>query len=233
MTITLPAVPDLNTPPLKNGDVLTRTEFERRYTAMPGLKKAELIEGVVSMPSPVSGIGHGDSHLRLGWLFQQYVWHTPGTLATDNATIRLDADNEPQPDLSLIVLPKFGGRVTIVDGFIEGSPDLVVEVAASSASIDLNKKLSVYRKNRVREYVVHRVCDQAIDWFVHRVGQFEKMEPDARGILKSEAFPGLWLQPVALVNSEFSVLNETLNEGLDSAERAAFVARLREAGLKA
>lgn len=33
--------------PLENGDRLSRFEFEHRYQAMPELKKAELVEGVV------------------------------------------------------------------------------------------------------------------------------------------------------------------------------------------
>ena len=148
-------------PPLENGDTLTRAEFERRYEAMPHLKKAELIEGVVYVPSPVRHRYHGHQHTHLiSWL-GQYEAHTPGVEASDNVTVRLDLDNEPQPDALLFIDPACGGHALIdADGYIEGAPELVAEVASSSASYDLHAKLRVYRRNGVREYIVWRVLDR-------------------------------------------------------------------------
>src|SRR2546426_7091508 len=84
-------------PPLETGDHLTRAEFERRYEAMPHLKKAELIEGVVLMPSPARLRRHARPHAHLiAWLVQ-YETGTPGIVVGDNGTARLDLDNEPQP----------------------------------------------------------------------------------------------------------------------------------------
>ncbi len=146
-------------PPLRSGDHLTRDEFERRYRAMPAVHKAELIEGVVYMPSPVSAEDHGEPHFDLnGWLFV-YRAHTPQVRGGDNATLRLDLDNEPQPDGYLRLLPECGGQARLVDGYVTGAPELIVEVAASSASYDLHEKLNAYRRNGVREYVVWRVWD--------------------------------------------------------------------------
>ena len=147
-------------PPLENGDRLTR-EFERRYDAMPGVKKAELIEGIVYMPSPVSFRRHGRPHIQIGGWLLVYEAGTPGVFAADNASARLDLDNEPQPDAMLIIDPRYGGHARIADDdFIEGAPELVAEVASSSVSIDLHKKLHVYRRNGVREYLVWRVQDR-------------------------------------------------------------------------
>src|SRR6202035_4701033 len=91
------------TPPLQNGDHLTRDEFERRYDAMPGLKKAELIEGVVYMPSPVRAIEHGSPHTAIVTWLGVYWAQTPGTRACTDASVRLDLDNEPQPDGLLMI----------------------------------------------------------------------------------------------------------------------------------
>ena len=160
-------------PALKNGDHLTRAEFERRYDAMPGLKNAELIEGVVYMPSPVS-LQHGAPHSDIGTWFGFYRAGTPGVGAADNTTVRLDLNNEPQPDNLLFILPSHGGQATISDDhYLENAPELVAEVAASSVSIDLHLKLRVYQRNKVREYVVWRVQDGEIDWFVLRGGRYE------------------------------------------------------------
>ena len=214
-------------PPLENGDTLTRAEFERRYEAMPHLKKAELIEGVVYVPSPVRHRYHGHQHTHLiGWLVQ-YEANTPGVEASDNVTVRLDLDNEPQPDALLFIDPTCGGQSRIdADGYIEDAPELVAEVAASSASYDLHTKLRVYRRNGVREYIVWRVLDQEIDWFVLRAGQYERLPLDAAGLYRSEAFPGLWLDPAALLRGDLATVLAIVQRGLASPEHAAFATRL-------
>jgi Uma2 family endonuclease len=214
-------------PALENGDRLTRAEFERRYEAMPHLKKAELIEGVVYVPSPVRHRQHGSPHAQLiGWLFQ-YAANTPGVEVGDNSSVRLDLDNEPQPDALLLIDPARGGQVRIsADGIIEGAPELVAEVASSSVSYDLHAKLHVYRRNGVREYIVWRVLDQEIDWFVLRDGQYERMPVDAQGLLRSGVFPGLWLDPAALIRGDLATVLTIVQQGLASPEHAAFVTRL-------
>jgi Uma2 family endonuclease len=215
-------------PPLENGDTLTRTEFERRYEAMPHLKKAELIEGVVYVPSPVRHRYHGRQHIHLANWLGHYEVGTPGVEASDNVTVRLDLDNEPQPDVLLFIDPACGGQALIdADGYIAGAPELVAEVASSSASYDLYAKLRVYRRNGVREYIVWRVLDKEIDWFVLRAGQYERLPLDAEGLYRSEVFPGLWLDPAALLRGDLATVLAIVQRGLTSPEHAAFVARLR------
>jgi Uma2 family endonuclease len=214
-------------PRLHNGDRLTRAEFERRYEAMPDVKKAELIEGVVYMPSPVRWEQHGDQHSTLVWLFMHYRLLTPGVEVGDNSTTRLDDVNEPQPDVSLFVSPKMNSQVSIDDGYIEGAPELVAEIAASTASIDLHDKLRAYQRNGVREYLVWRVEDEEIDWFILRDGTFVRGTPDPEGLLKLVAFPGLWLDVPALLRRDQSAAFAALTRGLASPEHAAFVERLK------
>ena len=215
--------------PLQNGDRLTREEFERRYEAMPHLKKAELIEGVVYVPSPVNYTDHGKPHMHLITLLGVYEASTPGVEGGDNTTVRLDLDNEPQPDAFLRIAPGRGGQSrTGEEGYVEGAPELAAEVAASSASYDLHAKLHVYRRAGVREYLILRVLDQEVDWFCLRGGQFQKMAPDAQGILRSEVFPGLWLDPAALLRGDLAGVLAVLDQGVQSPEHAAFVERLRK-----
>jgi Uma2 family endonuclease len=215
-------------PPLESGDHLTREEFERRYDAQPSLKKAELIEGVVYVSSPVRQDQHGCPHFDLiSWL-GLYRLATPGVQGGDNSTLRLDLANVPQPDALLLLEPALRGQARIdVDGYIQGAPELVAEVAAASASIDLNTKLQVYQRFGVREYVVWRVLDQVIDWFVLRDGQFVRLTPSPEGWLKSEVFPGLWLDPEALLRADMPALLAVAQQGIASAEHAAFVAELQ------
>ena len=152
--------------PLQNGDRLSREEFERRCAAMPHLKKAELIEGVVYLPSPVKQKDHGKPQTHLVTWLGTYEAATPGVEAGDNATVRLDLDNEPQPDSFLRIVPEGLAQSRIgKEGYVEGPPELVAEVAASSASYDLHAKLHVYRRTGVREYLVWRVLEREIDWF--------------------------------------------------------------------
>ncbi len=216
-------------PPLESGDRLTREEFERRYEAMPNVKKAELIDGVVYMPAAVRYEGHGRQHAILnGWL-AVYVAGTPGVEAGDNATVRLDLDNEPQPDLLLRLPESLGGQSRVdADGYLEGPPELVAEIVASSAAYDLHQKLNVYRRHGVREYIVWRVLDEKIDWFILREGRFDRLAPDAGGVYKSEVFPGLWLDAAALLRGEQAAVLNVLNEGLASPEHAEFAERLEK-----
>ena len=210
-------------PRLENGDHLTRVEFERRYAAAPHIKKAELIEGVVHVPSPVS-LAHSSYHATLiGWLLQ-YRAATKGVRLLDNATIILDRENEVQPDAALCIAE--GGQTRRANEFLAGAPELVVEVAASSASYDLHDKLRVYRRNGVQEYVVLLALEQQTVWYRLNEGRYDELPPDADGIYRSEAFPGLWLHAQAFWADDLPALMATLQAGLAAPEHAAFVAAL-------
>jgi len=213
--------PQVTIPRLENGDKLNRFEFEHRYSAMPDLKKAELIEGIVYMASPVRAKKHGKPHSRImGWLIA-YEAATPGVETLDNTTVRLDADNEPQPDAVLRL--EQGGQSTISDDdYIEGAPELIVEIAASSVSIDLHQKLNVYRRNGVQEYLVWRVEQGKLDWFRLKAGDYVKLQPNSEGILCSVVFPGLWLDRAALLAGDLAKVLDVLQQGLASQEHQDF-----------
>lgn len=215
--------PTRRTPPLQAGDRLTGKEFLRHYRAQPDVNHAELIEGIVSMGSPVSAEGHGEPHVQLVTWLGVYVSQTRGVAAGDNSTIQLDADNYPQPDAYLRLSTERGGQSKLVDGFLVGAPELIVEIAASSVSRDLHDKFNVYRRNGVREYVVWRVWDAELDWFVLREGRYERLAADAQGVYRSEVFPGLWLDAPAVIANDARRVLETLQLGLASAEHQAFV----------
>ena len=219
--------PTLKTPPLESGDSLTRTEFERRYQAMSEIKKAELIEGVVYVASPLRYRNHGQPHaLIMTWL-GNYWAATPGVGMADNTTVRLDADNEPQPDALLRI--ETGGQSSISeDDYVEGAPELIVEIAASTASIDLHDKLKVYRRNQVQEYLVWRVYDGEIDWFRLKEGKYIKLQANEQGIICSEYFPGLWLDEAALLRGELAQVLAILQQGLNCSEYQNFTKNLRE-----
>ena len=226
---TSPRVPELCA-----GDRLTRMEFERRYAAMPHVKKAELIEGVVYMASAVRYDRQGlPEHYFMSWLLC-YEFLTPGLDSVHNCTVRLDLDNEPQPDLMLRLPIRAGGRSRIDgSGYVDGPPELVIEVAASSASYDLHPKLAAYRRNGVIEYVVHRVDDGVIDWFVLCDDAYVRQEPDARGQLHSTVFPGLSLDLAALLRGDKRGLRNAVEAGVAAAgpAHAALVRRLQAPGI--
>jgi Uma2 family endonuclease len=215
--------------PLENGDRLTRWEFERRYEAMPHVKKAELVEGVVYMPSPVRLIHAEAQAYVVGWL-AAYRVATPDVRLVDNGTVRLDADNEVQPDALLWLDPAAGGSAKpSEDGYLEGAPELIVEVAASRASYDLHEKLKVYRRNGVQEYVVWRVYDKELDWLCLDEGEYVPLDRDEEGLIKSNVFPGLWLAVPALLEGDMARVLAKLQEGLASEEHKGFVERLGQA----
>ena len=185
------------------------------------------------MPSPVS-IKHSEPHAHaIGWLSYCRA-ATPNVRAGGSGTVRLDMQNEFQPDVSLLIEPECGGQTRVSkEGYVEGAPELVVEVARSSVGIDLHDKLRAYLRNGVREYIVWRVDDGALDWFVLREGRYEPLAPAADGICRSEVFPGLWLDSAALLRGDFAAVRKAAEQGLASPEHAQFAARLQEAAAKA
>jgi Uma2 family endonuclease len=212
---------------LENGDHLSRAEFERRYAAMPRVKKAELIRGRVYMASPTRLRSHGGPHGILAMWLGNYCADTVGVEAADNSTVRLDEDSEPQPDLALFVLPEYGGQTRISeDDYLELAPEFVAEVAASTASYDLHEKLQAYEAAGVREYLVVRTLDREVDWLVLREGRFERTPPGPDGIFRSERFPGLWLDAGALLAGNRRRVRDVLDRGIAAQEHAEFVGDL-------
>jgi Uma2 family endonuclease len=230
-TVRLDAARTREVPPLQHGDRLSRAEFERRYEAMPEVRKAELIEGVVHMPSPVRLEHHGSPAVDITSWLGVYRGLTPGVVAGHNTSVRLEPESMPQPEMLLLIDPALGGRARISsDDYVEGSPELLAEVSASTKSIDLVEKFQLYRENKIQEYIVWRVDDRAIDWFVLRGVQHDRLLPGQDGIIRSEVFPGLWLDPEAMIRGDFARVLQVLQQGIASPEHAAFVARLRQAG---
>lgn len=217
----------INSPPLESGDRLTRQEFERRYTAASQIQKAELVEGVVYVASPVRANRHSRPHAALMAWLGAYWMATPGVDLDDNSTVRLDIDNEPQPDALLRIEPEVGGSSSISeDDYIEGSPELVAEIAASSATYDLNDKLIAYCRNGVKEYSVWQIYENRLDWFSLQAGCYIPLNPDDEGIIRSQVFPGLWLSVDALRQGKRAELVAVLQDGLKTVERQAFVEHL-------
>lgn len=214
--------------PLENGDRLTRAEFERRYHAMPQVKKAELIEGVVYMPSPVRFTSHARPHSQIVTWLGVYAAATPGVEVSDNATVRLDLDNEPQPDALLRLDERCGGRSRLsADDYLEGAPECIAEITASSASYDLHDKRRAYQRNGVQEYLVWQVQEHRLDWWRLRDDAYVPLAPDAQGTMRSAVFPGLWLAVPALLAGNLAAVLAMLQTGLATPEHGAFVERLR------
>ncbi|MEA5511185.1 Uma2 family endonuclease [Crocosphaera sp. UHCC 0190] len=210
---------------LENGDHLTRLEFETRYQQMPHVKKAELIEGIVYMGSPLRINKHGAPHANImGWL-GFYSAYTNGVQLGDNCTVRLDPENEPQPD-ALLRIETGGQSIISEDGYVEGTPELVVEIAASTVSIDLHDKFKAYRRNQVQEYLVWRVEDDEFDWFRLKEEKYIKLQPDEKGIIKSQVYHGLWLDINALLRGDLAAVLELLQQGIATPEHQNFVIQL-------
>jgi Uma2 family endonuclease len=214
-------------PLLENGDKLTRYEFERRYNAMPNLKKAELIEGIVYMAAALRFRSHGQPHAWILTWFGTYEAATPGVASAVEPTVRLDLDNEPQPDAVLLINPKAGGQARLSeDDYIEGAPELIVEIAASSVAIDLHAKKQAYRRNGVKEYIVWQVLDRQLTWFYLEQGEYLELSADSNGIMRSQVFPGLWLGVTELLAGNMQSVLSVLQTGLQSSQHAAFVEKL-------
>jgi Uma2 family endonuclease len=214
-------------PPLEAGDHLDQATFHARYAAMPPDFRAELIGGVVFVPSPLRS-EHAESHaLIMGWL--TYYWGaTPGTRVRDNATAILGDDSEPQPDAALVIDSERGGQSSVSEeGYATGPPELIVEVASSSESIDLHTKRRDYEQAGVLEYVVVVLRQHVVRWFILQDGTYREVEADARGLFTSSVFPGLWLDAPALLRLDVQQVLATLQHAIATPEHAAFVQQLQ------
>lgn len=214
-------------PRLENGDRLTREEFHRRYEAMPKNVRAELIKGIVYMASPVRADNHGKPHADIISALSYYRVVTNGINLLDNATYVARNDYEPQPDIVLRIEEKHGGKSWINEnGYLEGSPELIVEISSTSVSYDLHDKLELYEAKGVQEYIVWRVLDEQIDWFSLENGKYKKMSADKNGIVESKVFPGLSLNVNALLEDDMKKVLATLQAGLESKAYKEFAASL-------
>ncbi len=216
-------------PPLEPGDHLDQRTFHTRYEAMPESTRAELIAGIVYFPSPVKP-RHGRMSARvLGWL-GEYERETPGVESYAHTTVILGDYSEPQPDAILIISPEHGGQMHYnIDEYLVGTPEMIVEVASSTESIDLHAKRADYEQAGVQEYIVIALRQARVYWFVLRGGRFEDLQAGADGLLRSQVFPELWLDPTAFLRRDKARMKQVFQEGIARPEHAAFVARLAEA----
>jgi Uma2 family endonuclease len=238
--LTLPTPPKKRPtlPPLVTGDHLSREEFHRRYEAMGEGTRAELIEGVVyvyssGVPSPVSLDSHSEPHLDLsGWVYT-YCIKTPGLRRGVDGTVFADLANEAQPDVLLGIPEASGGQTRTVGRngkeYVAGVPELVAEIAASTASIDLNAKLRAYERNGVREYIVVLTEQEPpeVRWLTLDNGRLVPLTPDPEdGLLKSRVFPGLWLDVEAFLAGDLAKVAAAVSEGCTTDGHAAFTRSL-------
>ena len=210
-------------PPLESGDRLTRAEFERRYEAMPHLKKAELIKGVVYIGASVP-ILHAEAQADIVGVCGFYTIYTPGVSAADNGSLRMDDENELQPDLSLWIDQVGKGRAHVdEDDFLVGAPELIVEVVDNREVYDLQDKIDVYRAKNIQELCLWRVAEEQFDWFRLAGDEYQRITPDEKGVIASSTFPGLWLNVTALLAGDLIAVMADLQAGLQSEEHRDFV----------
>ncbi|HRI13361.1 MAG TPA: Uma2 family endonuclease [Verrucomicrobiota bacterium] len=213
---------------LASGDLLSATEFLRRYERMPEIRQAELIEGIVHMASPVSADRHSEpDNLLQGWLCH-YAGFTPGTRAGTNGTFQFDADNVVQPDAYLRIVPDQGGQATVEEGgYLTGAPELLVEVSARANTVRLRDKFRTYRRHRAKEFITWLTANARLDWLVLEGDEYRPLTADRRGVYRSPTFPGLWLNRKASFAGDWPGVFRTLELGLRSAGHRSFVATLR------
>jgi hypothetical protein len=216
-----------NTGLLVRGDKLTRREFMRRWEASPQVKRAELIGGVVYMPSPLS-LNHGGAEAYVTYWLEHYAMRTPGTQALGQATWYL-LEDAPQPDVALRILPEFGGTSHEEGEYAAGPAELIAEVCLSSTSYDMHQKKDLYAAAGVPEYVAFLIRDKEVRWHIHERGAYVLMPPASKNVLKSKIFPGLWLNAPALLAGRMEDVVKTLEQGLASPEHAAFASKLARA----
>ena len=219
------------TPPLREGDLLSREEFMRRWEAMPDLYFAELIDGIVHMASPLSN-PHSQSQLRLGKWLLDYADATPGCEAGSSGTWLMSKDSVPQPDLALRILEEHGGQSRLEGEYPAGAPELIVEVSHTTSVRDSGVKLRLYERSGVCEYLIVLTKKKQVIWRELENGKYREIVAGPDGILRSRVFPGLWLDEAALWKRDIPRLAAVAQQGVASVEHAEFVRKLGRPPLK-
>ncbi len=209
--------------PLVAGDCLPREQFLRRWDAIPTLKRAELIQGVVYMPPPLSADHGVHDGLIATWL-GSYAARTPGCEVGMNATWHM-LNDAPQPDAHLRLVGKSGGS-WVEGGFFHGAPELISETCLSSSSYDLHQKKSLYAAAGVKEYLAAILHTHEVRWHRLSGSEYQLLPCSPDGIIESIVFPGLWLNVVALWRRDSAGVLDTLQRGLQTPEHATFVTQL-------
>ncbi|WP_459558498.1 Uma2 family endonuclease [Lacunimicrobium album] len=221
------------TPILHEGDHLTFDEFIARWENMNEFerrgKHPELINGKVYMnAAAISYSGHGQPQRMILGLFEHFVAETPGVEWAAPVTAKLDDESGPEPDAELFILPEFGGNVQINNGFLTGTPDLVIEIAASSVSKDMFEKRDMYEQAGIPEYLVWRTEDRAFDYFRLEKQQYVHRTLDPEEKWFSRTFPTLVFDIHFLLAIDYRAALKTLRQSLASPAHAVFVAELQD-----
>lgn len=232
--VQVPGRPDIYRPPLLYAGMrLDRAEFYRRIERLEGeglrTRGIERLEGVVYMPAAIRIEQHGEPQAFIVAWLALYAAATPEVQCSGNATARIDDDNDPEGDALLRIRSEFGGQSTTdLQGYIEGAPELLVEIAGSTSAQDLQLKFDIYRRSGVREYLVWETIADELYWFVLREGDYHRLQPDATGLIHSPTFPGLWLDVAALLKGELTSVLSAVQQGVLSSEHMAFRQKLAQ-----
>lgn len=219
----------METPLLFDGQRLDQPSFHELYLQTPEKFRAELIDGVVYLRNGRVSAAHGEAHASLIWWLGLYSMETPGTTGLGRVTILLGPRSELEPDTTLLIDPESGGWThTNQEGLLVGSPELVVEVSDDTLDIDMGDKKNDYERAGAAEYLLFDVPHRKIRWYAHREGRFVPLPRVDGGLYQSHAFPGLWLDEVALLRGDYKAVMAVLQRGLESPEHADFVERLEQ-----
>ena len=234
---------------LYHGMRMRRPEYHRRYKRTPAGFRAELIGGRVYINQDADGRAGGDlwdepsgemmgtkrRHARghslvsawLNWYVDATIDAVPDLELGITPTVILADGSEPEPDLTFRRITPEQETVEDeqFDGWMAGAPQLAIEVSDSTRRRDAGPKREDYERNGVPEYLMLDLPGRRVRWFVRgEDGAYVELAPGADGLLKSREFPGLWLDPAALLAGDRAALKAALAAGLASPEHAAFAA---------
>jgi Uma2 family endonuclease len=213
---------------LVTGEHMNVEDFLRRWEELPDLKNAELIDGVVHVPSPVSR-EHGSLDFLIHWWLAHYAQATPGCNGGSNSTW-LMLDSAPQPDAYLRILPSHGGQSGDEKRFCTGAPELAVEICLTSTEVDFGPKRKLYQRAGVREYItIERLWKRIVWRALDENAVYVPQETPVDGIMRAQVFPGLWLDVAAFWADDGAKMLAALNAGLSSEDHRKFVDRLASA----
>jgi len=184
--------------------------FERYYEIVDEKIRADLLDGKIIRDSPAIP---RDAFVAT-WLTNLIGTYNQkfdlGIVLTATVTVRLTAYNAPEPD---IVFVRKSRQAIVNDRYVDGPPDLCVEVISkSSRKYDRGRKFVLYAEHGVKEYWIIDPFKSAVEFYENRGREFVTIPPDEQGRVHSKVLPGLWLKPEWLIADPLPSFLEVLQE---------------------
>lgn len=155
-------------------------------------QKADLINGVIYMPSP-ENTDDNELFIWLVTLMNLFVRRKKlGQIYGSRVAFRLAEKHGPEPDIAFV---RTENMERVTRGGVEGPADLAIEIVSpDSVERDYYLKRELYELYRIPEYWIIDEMDQTVTLLRLKQAKYREVRPQ-KGEMHSQVLTGFWLRP--------------------------------------